>query len=201
MNLIQRQWQKFAEKSIWGKFWDVLFLIVIILLIVPDGRMMVQRTLLKTGLMGTTKANASDTLPNSTSQWKLMDLNGNIVRFGDFADRPVFLNHWATWCPPCRAEMPSIISLIEAAGDRAHYILLTSEDPEKVQGFLDRQGWDLPVYFPVEPIPTILQAQSLPTTLVIDRSQTIIHRSEGMRDWGSKKAVELVIGEDSIEQE
>lgn len=195
MNWIQRQWQKFAEKSRWGKFWDILLLVILLLLIVPDGRVMVQRTLLKTGLMGRTKANVHDALLNSTAQWALMDLDGTTARFGELSDRPVFLNHWATWCPPCRAEMPSIISLIEKTGDRAHFILLTSEEPDKVRAFLKKQNWDLPVYFPLSATPEQLQAESLPTTLIINTEGTIIHRSAGMRDWGSEKAVELVVGE------
>lgn len=196
MNWIKKQWERFLEKPFWSKFWDITLLVILLILVIPEGRIGFQRILLKTGVMGSTKANTSETLPSSDWNWQLMDLDGQTTSFEAFADQPVFLNHWATWCPPCRAEMPSVISLIEKTGQSANFILLTSEDPEKVKSFLEKQNWDLPVYFPVSPIPEQLQAESLPTTLIINTQGTIIHRSEGMRDWGSDKAVELLTESD-----
>lgn len=195
MKWLQRQWEKFKAKSFWGKFWDVLFIAVIILLIVPGGREMVQRGIIKTGLMGRTTVNMNEALTPVSKDWLLIDLEGQHYRLSDLNDRSVFLNFWATWCGPCKAEMPSIISLIEKSGDKANFILVTTEDPEHVKAYLKRQDWDLPVYFPTTAIPAQLAAQSLPTSLVINSSGEIIHRSEGMRDWGSDKAVRLVVGE------
>ncbi len=194
MNWIQRQWQHFKEKSFWGKFWDILLASILVLMLFPGGRELVQRAVLKTGLMGNTTANLNEALTTESANWLLTDLNGEIHRFGDLNVKPIFLNHWATWCPPCKAEMPSIIDLIETSGDRAHFILVTSEDVVRVRAFLKQQGWQLPVYFPKTPVPAQLHAASLPTTLVIDGSGKIIHRSEGMRDWGSDKASDLVVG-------
>src|SRR5690554_4445762 len=185
MKWLQRQWEKFLAKSFLGKFWDVLFIAVIILLIVPGGREMVQRGIIKTGILGSTTANTNEPLAPVSKDWLLMDLEGQRYRLSDLNDRPVFLNFWATWCGPCKAEMPSITSLIEKSGDKANFILVTTEDPEHVKSYLQRQNWDLPVYFPMTAIPAQLATQSLPTSLVINSSEEIIHRSEGMRDWGS----------------
>lgn len=195
MKWLKKQWEGFLAKSFWGKFWDVLFVAVIILLIIPQGRIEVQRLIVKTGILGGTDANLSTEADPATLEWTLVDLNGQQTTLGELNDRPVFINFWATWCPPCKAEMPSIISLIEQVGDDAHFVLVTSEDPERVKSFLQKQGWDLPVYFSTTPAPPQLTAQSLPTTYVIDGKGQIIHRSEGMRDWGSEEAVELLLGE------
>jgi thiol-disulfide isomerase/thioredoxin len=192
MNWIKKQWELFKSKSAFGKFWDVLFVLIIVALIFPDGRMMVQKLILKTGIMGSTKANLQEELPQNALDWKLTDSHGAIYTLNDFAGKPVFINFWATWCPPCRAEMPSIIALMEKTGDKANFVFITNESPEKVEAFLQKQGWDLPVYYPVENAPEVFQAQSLPTTIVISKNGEIIHRSEGMRDWNNAKAVELL---------
>lgn len=195
MKWLQRQWDQFKAKSVWGKFWDFLLVAILILLLFPGGREMMQRGLLKTGLLGSTSVNASEELTPASKEWLLVDLEGRQHRLSDLNDRPVFLNFWATWCGPCKAEMPSIISLIDNVGDDANFILVTNEDPEHVKAFLKRQEWDLPVYFSQTAPPEQLAAASLPTSLVINASGEIIHRSDGMRDWGSEKAKDLVVGE------
>jgi len=124
--------------------------------------------------------------------WKLTDASGAIYTLNDFSGKPVFINFWATWCPPCRAEMPSIIALMEKTGNTAVFVFITNEAPEKVEPFLQKQGWNLPVYYPLENAPEQFQAKSLPTTIVINKNGEIIHRSEGMRDWDNSKAVELL---------
>jgi len=192
MNWIKKQWELFKSKSALGKFWDVLFLLIIIALIVPDGRMLVQRMILKTGLMGKTTANEQNALSPGALQWRLTAADGNTVRLADFSGKPVFINFWATWCPPCRAEMPSIIALMEKVGNDAEFVFVTYESPEKVNAFLSKQGWNLPVYFPQEDAPAELNASSLPTTVVLNATQEIIHRSEGMRDWDNDSALELL---------
>jgi thiol-disulfide isomerase/thioredoxin len=192
MNWFKKQWELFKSKSAFGKFWDVLFVLIIVALIFPDGRLMVQKLILKTGIMGSTKANLQEELSANALDWKLTDSSGAIYTLNDFSGKPVFINFWATWCPPCRAEMPSILELMKKTGDNATFIFITNESPEKVEPFLKKQGWDLPVYYPAENAPKVFQAKSLPTTVVISKNGEIIHRSEGMRDWDNDKAVELL---------
>lgn len=192
MNWLKKQWELFKSKSAFGKFWDVLFVLIIVALIFPDGRLMVQKLILKTGIMGSTKANLQEKLSENALDWKLTNSNGAIYTLNDFAGKPVFINFWATWCPPCRAEMPSIIELMNKTGDNATFVFITNESPEKVEPFLKKQGWELPVYYPAENAPEVFQAKSLPTTIVISKNGEIIHRSEGMRDWNNTQAVELL---------
>lgn len=193
MQKIKNWWIGYKQKPRSTHFWDAALLIIVVMLIIPEGRVLVQRGLIKTGIFGGTEANASEKLDQEALEWIFQDVEGNAVTLAALNDKPVFLNFWATWCAPCRAEMPSIISLMENTEKEAHFVLLTYDNPEKVKKFLEQNGWDLPVYFPLSNAPQLLDASSLPTTLVINTQGEIIHRSEGMRDWSSKKAVELLV--------
>ncbi len=195
MQKIKSLWARYKQRGPVSIFWDLVLLAILVLIVLPDGRVWVQRGLIQTGIFGSTKANEKQALAAATLNWQLADLNGNKFVLEDFSDKPLFLNFWATWCAPCRAEMPSILSLMEQTGNEAHFVLVTYDPPEKVRAFLEKHDWDLPVYFPMQQAPAELEASSLPTTLVINAQNEIIHRSEGMRNWGSEQAVKLLTGE------
>lgn len=193
MQKIQNWWNAYKQKPRATHFWDATLLVIVVMLIIPEGRVLVQRGLIKTGIFGSTEANVEEHLDSAALDWAFRDLEGNTYTLAALSDKPVFLNFWATWCAPCRAEMPSIISLIEKAGNEAHFVLITYDSPEKVSNFLEQNDWDIPVFFPINNAPPLLDASSLPTTLVVNTEGEIIHRSEGMRDWSSKKATDLLV--------
>ena len=97
-------------------------------------------------------------------QLDLADLNGNSHVLGDFKNKVVLLNFWATWCPPCRAELPAIQELYNDYGDRINFVLVSSEEPGKLKTFLHESGYTLPVYTQQSPLPPAFRVQSIPTT-------------------------------------
>lgn len=73
------------------------------------------------------------------------DLDGNLVSLSDFRGKPVLLNFWATWCPPCRKEIPDLQAFHEQYGDRVVLLGIDwSEDREEVRSFLRRYGATYP---------------------------------------------------------
>lgn len=175
-----------------GKVWDVLFLALIIAFIIPDGRNMLRRAILSTGVIGNVEANANEQLSFESQAFTLQDLNGNQVQMADLEGQVVFLNFWATWCGPCKAEMPSIESVYKDMGEEVVFLCVSYEEPEVISKFMNREGYDLPVYFPVNAIPQQLAAEALPTTLIINSEGQIVHRSKGMANWNTDKARELL---------
>ena len=85
----------------------------------------------------------------------MLDADGESVRLSDFAGTPVVLNFWATWCPPCRGELPYFDEAYKDYGDRVAFVMtdLTdgqSETVEVVRDFLTEQGYMFPVYYDTE---------------------------------------------------
>ncbi|NQV51944.1 MAG: TlpA family protein disulfide reductase [Flavobacteriales bacterium] len=192
VNYLKKHWEKFKAKSRWSKFTDVLFLALIIMVLTKDGRILLQRGILMSGLFSNVEANAAVPVTEANWNWKVVDLDGDEHALSSFAGKPIFLNFWATWCPPCNAEMPYIVDMADAMQENVVFIIASAEEPEKVKAFLADRGWDLPVYI-IQSYPAAeLQYTSLPTTFIIDATGTVVHRSEGMRKWTAESLSEML---------
>lgn len=124
---------------------------------------------------------------------------GTTKVLGDFAGRVILLNIWATWCPPCREEMPMLERLEKRLGGADFAVLpLCIDDAGIGRGrqFYDEIGLDaLPLYW-AEPLRVQLALAfiGLPTTLLIDRQSREIGRLQGPFAWDSDDAVEQIVG-------
>jgi thiol-disulfide isomerase/thioredoxin len=121
------------------------------------------------------------------------DASGGTVAVGDFAGKVVLVNLWATWCPPCRAEMPSIDRLAGAMeGDDLAVIALSTDrfGAERVQDFFDEIGvQNLAVYQDKRSeVARAVGAMGLPVTLILDREGREIARLTGDAHWDSPEA-------------
>ena len=102
----------------------------------------------------------------------LSDLNGNLVSLEDFRGDVVLVNNWATWCPPCRQEMPEFQSYFEDYQDEGFQIVAVEagQPAEEVQAFVNELGLSFTILLDPENISlTTFQNSSLPNTWVIDR--------------------------------
>ncbi len=125
-------------------------------------------------------------------QWNLQEFGGGEVNFTDAEGKVVILNFWATWCPPCVAEMPSFQQLYNQYGDRVIFYFVTTEKPAKIADFMEKNEYSLPVYFENSPAPLQLHSKVLPTTFVISKTGRIIIEEEGTADWNSPKMHRLL---------
>ncbi len=104
------------------------------------------------------------------------DLDGNTLRLSDFRGRVVFLDFWATWCGPCKMEMPHLQALHEELGDKGDLVFLaaSSEDPATIKAFLRKYGYTFKVVrVAAEDAAGKFKATSIPTGLVIDAEGVI----------------------------
>jgi thiol-disulfide isomerase/thioredoxin len=124
--------------------------------------------------------------------WNLIDPQGKVVPFDSFRGEVIFLNQWATWCPPCRAEMPAIEKLFRATGNKVKFVILTAEDPQKVRQFIEKEGYTFPVYIGSVEGPE-LAARSIPSTVIIDRTGKIVVNRKGAFNWNSGKIRKLLV--------
>ena len=128
-------------------------------------------------------ADKQQQLSNYDYEWKLVDIKGKQVQLSDYKGKVILLNYWATWCPPCIAEMPSLQKLYNDYQDKMVFIFLTSDDKSKVNTFMDKKKFTLPVFYQASNAPSKLATNSLPTTFLIDQNGKILMEEIGASDW------------------
>ncbi|PIF00200.1 MAG: thiol-disulfide oxidoreductase [Maribacter sp.] len=126
--------------------------------------------------------------------WQLVNTEGEDFNLEEARNKIVIVNFWATWCPPCIAEMPSLQKLYGDYRDKIVFVLVANDKADKVSAFIGRKGYDLPVYFSKTEAPTLLTAEVLPTTYVIDRQGKIIVAHTGAADWNSEEVRNVLDG-------
>lgn len=119
--------------------------------------------------------------------WNLSDLDGEIHAFEELKGEVILINFWATWCPPCVAELPDLAELYNDYGNKVNFLFVSDESKDKLKGFLEKKELELPVYSSITAIPGELYYTALPTTFLIARNGEIIMRKEGSASWNSEK--------------
>lgn len=130
------------------------------------------------------------------SDWRLQPLEGSgRTSLLSYRGKVVFINIWATWCPPCRAEMPSIQELYDRLRDKSDVqFLMVSVDNESksVQEYLRDEGYTFPVFMPVEAPPRGLADEGIPTTLILDKAGNVQTHHVGTADWNTPAVMQLI---------
>ncbi|MFZ5861502.1 MAG: redoxin domain-containing protein [Nitrospirota bacterium] len=129
-------------------------------------------------------------------QFALERLDGGVSTLSEFRGKVLLLNFWATWCGPCRAEMPSLEALSHQFPSQDFLVVGISTDYEGaqiVQPFMDSFGLTFPILLdPEMRVNDQFEIRSLPTSMVLDRRGVIRHKFFGAMDWNTPKNRELV---------
>lgn len=149
-----------------------------------------QQLVLSTGLIK--PGIAEENIPASYDFW-LEDFEGNRIAFSDFEGEVVFINFWATWCPPCIAEMPDIHDLYLAQKDQVSFVMISlDKEPQKARTFIAKKEFEFPVYFLRSELPTSYNTRSIPTTYVIDKEGMIKVENHGMAKYNTDSFNQLL---------
>jgi len=128
--------------------------------------------------------------------------DGVTLSLSELKGKVVFINFWATWCPPCIYEMPSINELKQSFKGNDDIVFLmvdVDSEMEKSSAFMRDNNYDLPVYVPASAIPSDYLGGAIPTTVILDKSGDIIARVEGGRDYRDPQIVRAI--QSLVEQE
>ncbi|UZH54959.1 TlpA family protein disulfide reductase [Salinimicrobium tongyeongense] len=152
-----------------------------------------QRGILATGIMDPKIEDKADIASVTPAKGAVLDLNlinskGEKVNMEQYRGKVIFLNFWATWCPPCIAEMPGINKLYQdVKDDNVEFIMLSvDQNFEKAKKFKERKGYDFEIYRAAGPIPQMYSTRSIPTTYVIDANGNLALTHLGMGDFYTK---------------
>lgn len=133
-----------------------------------------------------------DEAPN----FALRDLAGKVMNLSQFRGKIVLLNFWATWCGPCRIEMPAMERLYHTFPRREFEILAVSTDAQGTavtRPFQQQMGLTFPILHDSEfRTALVYGARTLPITFMLDRQGIVRQKIFGARDWASPEARELV---------
>jgi peroxiredoxin len=123
--------------------------------------------------------------------FNLKDLNGNELSLSDLKGKKVFLNFWATWCPPCKAEMPEIERLYQETKDSDLVIVSVEigEPLNTVKSFIDSNKYNFKVLIdPDQSVATKYNITSIPTSYFIDKDGIIVSKHVGDMNIDQMKA-------------
>ncbi|WP_228063688.1 TlpA family protein disulfide reductase [Faecalibacter rhinopitheci] len=176
---------------------NILFVSLgIVLLFSTDAKAFLQQSLMKVGFFKPNLENVvTKNIDKDYLDVNLINNRGEVVTLADFKGKVVFINFWATWCPPCIAEMPSIQILHDKFKDDSDVVILTVEiesKKEKAKQFMKRKKLTLPVYYPNSNLPIVLFDGTLPTTVILDKEGNIAHKTLGMADYSGNDIVDFL---------
>ena len=160
-----------------------------------------QRGILATGLMKPEveeKAEVAMKTPVTKADLNMTLINsaGETVKMSDLKGKVIFFNIWATWCPPCIAEMPGINSLYnDVSREEVAFIMLSvDQNFQKAIDFRKNKGFDFEIYRLAGPMPAMYATNSIPTTYVIDADGNLALTHRGMGQFDTREFKDFLEG-------
>jgi thiol-disulfide isomerase/thioredoxin len=194
MKLKQKFQDYLKKKSLWGKITDFMIIGLIIAILIPSGRLAIGGFVNRIKAMiiqpSVSDPDKQDVLREEDYNWVLNDMKGNDLNFKDFRGKVIFLNFWATWCPPCVGEMPEIQAYKDHPEIR--FLMVSNEDDETVNHFIQKRAYTFPVYTSRYRSPEVLYSSSIPISFLISKDGRIVIREEGASKWSGKKTQNLI---------
>lgn len=172
----------------------VAFIIIMLLQVTGlfgDVAALTQQAALSTGLMNVTIPSEDKNLQDFDYGFTMKDSLGNRFNADQFKGKVIFLNLWATWCGPCRAEMPAIHKLYDQVRDERIVFIMLSIDKDqaiqKVKAYVRKNKYTFPVYMPSGYLTDQLNVPSIPTTFVISKDGKIMMKEVGTKNYNTDK--------------
>lgn len=142
-----------------------------------------------------TDNHAAAALPSSAlPSFTVQNVKGEAVNMQSFKGKKVFVNLWATWCPPCRREMPSIQKLAQSVdSSKVAFVMLSLDDDfNKAKSYVQKQKIGLPVYYPGENLPELFNVPGIPVTFIFNENGELVRRIDGGDDYNTSKYREIL---------
>ena len=135
------------------------------------------------------KVNNETLLSDAVLDIDLKGINTSSTNLKNLRGKVLFLNFWGTWCPPCRAEWPTVQKLYDLKKDKLEFVLIAMQDQEEdVKNFLKENNYTVPVYIAESPLDPKVLPVAFPTTYLIGKDGRILKKEDSSMD-GSKNSV------------
>lgn len=131
-------------------------------------------------------------LNDNDYKWHVEDLDGNLLELSSLKGKVIFINFWATWCPPCIAEMPSIQRLYDEYKEDMAFIIVSQETKETLHEFIQKKGFSFPVYVLSSRQPAIFSSRSIPASFLISPEGQVMMKKQGAARWDGNNVKQLI---------
>jgi thiol-disulfide isomerase/thioredoxin len=178
-------WKK--EVKSWGLILS-LFALLYFTGLLPVIQGAIQSVFLYTGLITPKLKRVDLTELDFDYQGRFLDFEGKQIDLQSYRGKTLFINLWASWCGPCRAEMPHISELYKSLENESNIEFLLvglDNDIEKSRKFLEGKSWSFPTAHASFGLNSSLQSSSIPTTLVVSPAGKIVFYQEGMSNFNT----------------
>lgn len=160
--------------------------------------MLTQGVLIKTGVIDVDPEGSVIKEQSFNYDFAVKDLDGNRLDMKELKGKVIFLNLWATWCGPCRVEMPSIQNLYNSVDkDKVAFVMLSLDQEgqqQKIGKFIDDKEFTFPVYTPASPLPNLLRVTTIPTTFIISPDGKVKSKKTGMANYDTEEMRRFIEG-------
>lgn len=172
----------------------ILGIIILVLIVFPEAKAMLLAGFMKIGFfqpdLPSTIQNKTETRYPLVPDLRFRTVNDSSINLGTLRGKTIFINFWATWCPPCIAEIPGINGLYQKLRHDSSFVFLMADvdgNFEKSKTFMTNHNTNLPLVKAEVMIPANVFTGTLPTTLVINKKGEIVFHEQGVANYGTKK--------------
>ncbi len=184
----------FFRKNFFTILWAALLILV---LFSSNAKAFFLKTLLHTGFFNATAKKENNPLQTAALEsLSFTDNKGIRLNTAGLKGKVVFINFWATWCPPCIAEMGSVNALYNKLKDDPRFVFIIADvDNNNFNAsgaFMGKHQYHLPVYQSASSVPGNLFTGTIPTTLIIDSKGNLVQRHEGIANYDTKDMLDFL---------
>ena len=166
----------------------LFYALIVVFLFSPEAKSWLLEQVVSTGLLKAEIKKDSDKNTSEAVTFSFTDAKGKAATTADLKGKVVFINFWASWCPPCRAEMPSLKNLYQKFKDDDRFVFLfmnEDNDRNKAIEYLQKNHFSIPLFYSAGDVPNEIFSGTLPTTIILDKEGKIVLRHQGMAKYNS----------------
>lgn len=187
------------SKSLWqyvkSNFINGLFIIVMLVLIFnPNAKAFLIKGLMQVGFFRPDIDDKNE-MQEMAADAVFKNTSGKAVSLSSLKGKVVFLNFWATWCPPCIAEMPSINEMYKSFSNRTDIVFIMVDADSNLniaQAFMKAHEYTLPLYVANSGTSSDLFTSTLPSTIIINKKGNIVFKETGAANYNTKQFTDFI---------
>jgi thiol-disulfide isomerase/thioredoxin len=172
----------------------VIIIALLVIVFVPPAKALLIRGLMTIGFFKADVTLQAPAVP-VVADIAFQNAAGKSINLSQLKGKVVFLNFWATWCPPCRAEMPSINTLYQKLKADSNIVFLMVDADSQLANaaqFMAKYAYNLPLYQVTSDVPQSIYSGSLPTTVIFNKAGELVFKHDGMANYDSGEVEEFL---------